>query len=178
MIVRPAPIAALLCLAASAPASAQEKAPDQALPLAKSKLPLPPPGPLKLVRVGGTLDGRVTQFFDESSVTLADGKASVWRLYVTGSARFIGRMMTQAVWTLSDYDCEGRTVTSRISVLLGNGLEVVAHGGSTVGSSLYGGEIADAITATEVCGGETVGGPRFASVSGAVRYARSGKDKD
>jgi hypothetical protein len=178
MIVRPAVIAVHLGLAAGLPGAAQEKAQDQAQPLARSTLPLPPPGPLKLVRVGGTLDGRVTQFFDESSVTLADGKASVWRLYVPGSPRFIGRMMTQAVWTLSDYDCEGRTVTSRISVLLGNGLEVVAHGGATVGSNLYDGEIADAVTATQVCGGEAVGGPRFASVSAAVRQARSGKDKD
>jgi hypothetical protein len=47
-----------------------------------------------------------------------------------------------------------------------------------VGSNLYGGEIADAITATQVCGGEAVGGPRFATVSEAVRRARSGKDQD
>ncbi len=66
------------------------------------------------MRVGGTFDGRVTQFFDEGSVTLVDGKASVWRLYVTGSPRLIGRMMTQAVWTLSDYDCAGQTVASRL----------------------------------------------------------------
>ncbi len=178
MIVRPALIAVLLGLAAGLSGPAQGQTPDQALPLAKSKLPLPPPGPLKLVRVGGTFDGRVTQFFDEGSVTLVDGKASVWRLYVTGSPRLIGRMMTQAVWTLSDYDCAGQTVTSRLSVLLGMGLEVVAHGGSTVGSNLYDGEVADAITATQVCGGEAVGGPRFATVSEAVRRARSAKDKD
>ncbi len=45
------------------------------------------------------------------------------------------------------------------------GLEVVAHGRSTVGSNLYDGEVADAITATQVCGGEAVRGPRFATVS-------------
>lgn len=170
MIARSVLIATTIGLALSLPARAQQ---EPALPLAKSNLPLPPPGPLKLVRVGGTLDGRVTQFFDESSVTKTDGKAHVWRLYVTGSARFIGRMMTQAVWTLSDYDCEERTVTSRISVLLGNGLEVVAHGGATVGSNLFNGEAADAITASQVCGGETADGPRFASVPDAVRAARS-----
>jgi hypothetical protein len=169
MTTRPALIAVLVSLAVGLPALGQQPA----LPLAKSKLPLPPTGPLKLIRVGGSLDGRVTQFFEESSVTLADGKASVWRLYVTGSARFIGRMMTQAVWTLSDYDCDERTVTSRVSVLLGNGLEVVAHGGASVGSNLYDGEAADAITASQVCGGHPVDGPRFASVPDAVRAARS-----
>jgi hypothetical protein len=172
MIRRAALIATALGLAVGPTAQGQEPA----TPLARSKLPLPPAAPLKLVRVGGSLDGRITQFFDEGSATLAGGKASVWRLYVTGAPRLVGRMMTQAVWTLSDYDCDDRTVTSRVSVLLGLGLEVVAHGGATVGSNLYAGQAADAITARQVCGGEAVDGPRFATVSEAVRKARSSKD--
>jgi hypothetical protein len=172
MTLRSMLAAAVPALAVAFPVHGQEPA----LPLARSKLPMPPAAPLKLVRVGGSLDGRITQFFDESSISLADGKASVWRLYVTGAPRLVGRMMTQAVWTLSDYDCAGQTVTSRVSVLLGLGLEVVAHGGATVGSNLYSGQAADAITAGQVCGGRAVEGPRFASASEAVRAARSNKN--
>jgi hypothetical protein len=55
------------------------------------------------------------------------------------------------------------------------GLELVAHGSPRLGETLFGGQVADAITAGEACDGMMASGDRLTSVSAAVRDARSTK---
>ena len=131
---------------------------------------------LKLVRVGAALDGRVFQFFDETSSKRDGNKATVWRLYVLGAPRPVGRIMSQAIWNLAEFDCEAEVVEDKASVLLGMGLDIVGRARPNAGSSLYSGALADATTARQACGGDAAPGPRYDSVSMAVRKARQGKD--
>jgi hypothetical protein len=148
------------------------------VPEAREKPPIPPgPKNLQLVPVGGALDDRVRLYFDSSTVkTAPDGKKLVWRLFVFNNPRMIGRVMAQAVWTLSDYDCEDSTSADRNSSLLGMGLELQRNVPANTGSRLYNGVLANAIIAEEVCNNTPAPGYRSSSVMEAVRRARADKD--
>jgi hypothetical protein len=172
MFVRFLPVPALI-MAFALPASAQSIMSKG--PVLKDQ-PVAPTKDLKLVRVGGGLEEGAIEYFDETSIVRTDGTASVWRLYVLSSPRTIGRLMTQAVWVLSDFDCQAQTVTGRSSSLLGMGLELMAHGSPHLGETLFPGQLADAIVAMQACDGGTAPGDRLASVSAAIRNARSTKE--
>jgi hypothetical protein len=168
------PLLALLAALQAPVAAAPTPAPEPA----REKPPVPP-GPLhlQLVPVGGALDDRVRLYFDTTSIkTAPDGKKMVWKLYIFDNPRMIGRVMAQAIWTLSDYDCEDSTVADRNSSLLGMGLELQRSVPANTGSRLYRGVMANAIIAEEVCNNTPAPGYRSSSVMEAVRRARADKD--
>jgi len=165
-------LALCLCLLlAAAPAMAQPtpvKPPEH----------VPPKGAnLQLVPVGGALDGAVKLYFETTTVkTAPDGHLQVWRLFVFRNPRIIGRTMSQAVWTLTDYDCAEASAADIWSSPLGMGLEVQRRAPNNAGSRLYNGALANAIVAEEVCNKTPAPGYRSSSVSEAVRRARSERD--
>jgi len=158
---------------------AQPPAAPLPTPTAKPVIPPKPPGPLnlQLVPVGGAIDDRIKLYFDERSVTTApDGKKLVWRLFVFENPRMFNRVMAQAIWTLSDYDCDDASTADRHSVLLGMGLETQRAVAANTGSRLYSGAMSNVIIAEEVCNSVLAPGYRSESVSEAVRRARSRRD--
>jgi hypothetical protein len=184
MIVRPLRLAVVLLAAIAAPAMGQTRPADAppaaavtppaeaATPPVKDEL-TPPTLDLQLIRVGGGSANGIVEYFDETSVIRGQGTATVWRLYVLVRPRRIGRLITQGVWALSDFDCNAHTVEPRGTAMLGISLEPVAHGSKTLADSLFAGELASALVARHACDGRALDGERFASVSAAVRSARA-----
>lgn len=167
-------IAVLAIFAAPAwgQATSPPSAPDAVATPAKDPL-TPPNTNLRLIRVGGGPANGIVEYFDETSIVQGEGTAAVWRLYVLVQPRRIGRLVTQAVWALSDFDCAGHTVEPRGTAILGISLEPVAHGTRMLADNLFVGELASALVARQACDGRVLDGERFASVSAAIRSARS-----
>ena len=179
MIVRSLRLAVVLLAGLAAPALGQTPAADTppdaaAPPPAPVKDELTPPTlNLQLVRVGGGSANGIVEYFDETSIVRGQGTATVWRLYVMVRPRRIGRLITQGVWALSDFDCNAHTVEPRGTAMLGISLEPVAHGSKTLADNLFTGELASALVARQACDGRTLDGERFPNVPAAVRSARA-----
>ena len=184
MILRSLRLAVVLLTALAVPALGQTPAvntpPDAAAaPPAPVKDELTPPSMnLQLIRVGGGSANGIVEYFDETSVVRGQGTATVWRLYVLVRPRRIGRLITQGVWALSDFDCNAHTVESRGTSMLGISLEPVAHGSKTLADTLFTGELASALVARQACDGRTLEGERFPTVPAAVRSARAAAAQD